>query len=249
MPTTILVAGATGAIGRRLLPRLVAAGHRVIGVTRDAAKADGLLALGALPLVADVFDADRLRQSVMAAKPDIVIHQLTDLPRNLDPSRMEEGVRRNARIRGEGTANLVKAAEAAGVRRIVAQSIAWAYAPGPSRFAEDDALDLAASGLRAISVGGVAALEGAVLGAQGIEGVVLRYGQLWGDGTGTDTPDGKDMALHVDGAVSAALAALEHVPAGIYNIADDDSRLNLDKARRVLHWAPGTRADHVTSKA
>ena len=248
MPT-ILVAGATGAIGRRLLPHLVAAGHRVIGLTRDAAKTGSLLGLGAVPLVVDVFDADHLRQAVIAAKPDIVLHQLTDLPRNLDPSRMEEGVRRNARIRGEGTANLVKAAEAAGVRRIVAQSIAWAYAPGPTRFSEDDALDIDASGLRAISVGGVAALEGAVLGAKGIEGIVLRYGQLWGEGTGTDTPEGKDMALHVDGAVSAALAALEHAPAGIYNIADDDSRLNLEKARRVLNWAPGTRADHVTSKA
>lgn len=248
MPT-ILVAGATGAIGRRLLPHLVASGHRVIGLTRDTAKTDSLLDLGAVPLVVDVFEADRLRQAVIAAKPDIVLHQLTDLPRNLDPSRMEEGVRRNARIRGEGTANLVKAAEAACVRRIVAQSIAWAYAPGPTRFTEEDALDIDASGLRAISVGGVAALEGAVLGAKDIEGIVLRYGQLWGEGTGTDTPEGKDMALHVDGAVSAALAALEHAPVGIYNIADDDSRLNLDKARRVLHWAPGTRAGHVTSKA
>ena len=236
--TTILVAGATGVIGRRLVPELVSAGYRVFGLTRDPARTCGLLDAGAVPLVVDVFDASRLQQAVVAARPDIVVHQLTDLPRSLDPSRMEEGVQRNARIRREGTANLVQAAKAAGVRRVVAQSIAWAYASGPERFVESDDLDVAANGLRATSVGGVVALEAAVLDADGIDGLVLRYGQLWGDGTGADTSEGKDIPLHVDGAVSAALRAVGHGQPGVYNIADDERRLDLSRARQVLGWSP-----------
>src|ERR1700754_752138 len=131
---TVFVAGATGAIGRRLVPPLVGEGYRVFGLTRDPGKADDLLRAGAIPVIADVFDAERLMHAVVAARPDAVIHQLTDLPRNLDASRMEEGILRNARIRAEGTRHLMEAAKAAGVGRIVAQSIGWAYAPATGPF-------------------------------------------------------------------------------------------------------------------
>jgi Nucleoside-diphosphate-sugar epimerases len=233
---TVLVAGSTGVIGRRLVPQLVRAGCRVLGLTRDPTKADALLAAGAVPLVADVFDARRIKHAMLAARPDVVIHQLTDLPPNLDASRMDEGIRRNARMRVEGTRNLMEAAGAAGVGRIVAQSTSWAYAPGPSRFNECDPLDIDAKGIRAVSVAGVVALEANVL-AMG--GIVLRLGQLWGEGTGADTPDGHDRPLHVDGAVSATMMALTSRDSGVYNIADDDRRLNLAKAFRFLGWVPG----------
>jgi nucleoside-diphosphate-sugar epimerase len=236
--SSVLVAGATGAIGRRLVPQLVDAGYRVVGLTRDPAKADSLLEAGAIPVIADVFDAERLTRVMMAARPDAVIHQLTDLPGNLDASRMQEGIVRNARIRAEGTRNLMAAAQAAGVARVVAQSIAWAYAPGPKQFSETDALDVKAEGMRSVSVAGVVALEKSVLESSG---VVLRYGQLWGEGTGADTPEGKDRPLHVDGAVSAAIMALEVGAAGVYNIADDDRVLDLSKARGILGWVPGLR--------
>lgn len=233
--TTVLIAGATGVIGRQLVPRLVALGYRVAGLTRDASKVDALFRMGAIPLVVDVFDTDRLTEAVSAVRPEVVIHQLTDLPRNLDAAHMQEGITRNARIRTEGTRNLMLAAKAAGVRRVVAQSIAWAYAPGPERFSEADPLDVQAEGMRAVSVRGVVALEQAV---QQMGGVVLRYGQLWGEGTGVNTPDDKDRPLHINGAVTAAIAALSSKAAGAYNIADNDECLDLTKALRDLGWKP-----------
>ncbi|BDU22103.1 NAD(P)-dependent oxidoreductase [Dyella sp. GSA-30] len=243
LPLTILVAGATGVIGSRLLPLLVARGHCVFGTTRTPGKKVDLLThAGATPVVVDVFDTAALRDAVAAIRPNVVVHQLTDLPRGLDPSRMEEGVRRNAQIRAEGTANLMAAARAAGAHRIVAQSIAWAYAPGNEPFGEDDPLEENAQGLRAISVGGVIALEHAVLGEAGIDGLVLRYGQLWGPGTGADTPDGKNMPLHVDDAAHAAALAVERGRPGIYNIASDSTLLRTDKARQQLGWAPSVHA-------
>jgi nucleoside-diphosphate-sugar epimerase len=133
---TIFLAGASGAIGRRLVPLLRAAGHRVFGTTRDPAKAEALRRLGAEPVVVDVFDARALSDAVAAARPEVVIHQLTDLPPGLDPARMAEAGPRNARIRSEGTRNLVVAAREAGVRRLIAQSIAWVYAPGPPPYAD-----------------------------------------------------------------------------------------------------------------
>jgi len=155
----IFLAGAAGTIGKRLVPLLLEAGHHVVGTTRSTTKADGLRAAGVQPVVVDVFDASALSRAVSAARPDIIVHQLTDLPAGLDPSRMAEGTRRNARMRREGTRNLVDAALAAGVHRFVAQSIAWMYAPGPEPHGEDDPLDLHAPGTRAITADGVATLE------------------------------------------------------------------------------------------
>ena len=134
----IFLAGATGAIGRRLVPLLLNARHYVIGTTRSTTKADGLRAVGVEPLVIDVFDTPALSAAVLEAHPDIVVHQLTDLPPGLDPSQMTEGTQRNARMRSQGTQSLVAAALGAGVRRLVAQSIAWMYAPGKEPHSEDD---------------------------------------------------------------------------------------------------------------
>jgi nucleoside-diphosphate-sugar epimerase len=159
MGQRILLAGASGAVGRRLAPLLRDAGHQVAGTTRSAAKAQVLQALGIDPVVVDVFDAQTLSRVVASIRPDIVIHQLTDLPKGLDPSLMTEAVVRNARIRDEGTRNLVRAAVAAGTRRLVAQSIAWVYAPGPEPHVETNPLDVDAKGDRGVSVRGVAALE------------------------------------------------------------------------------------------
>jgi nucleoside-diphosphate-sugar epimerase len=218
---------------------LVAAGHQVTATTRQAAKTEDLRRLGADPVVVDVFDADALRATVMAAKPEIVIHQLTDLPAGLDPSKMAEATARNARIRDEGTRNLVEAAKAAGAKRLIAQSIAWAYAPGPEPHAETDALDRGVEGSRAVSVGGVIALESNVLGASPITGIVLRYGRLYGPGTGAETA--ADPAVHVDAAAYAALLAVERGTQGAFNVAEPNGHITTDKAVAELGWHAGFR--------
>jgi nucleoside-diphosphate-sugar epimerase len=228
----VFLAGATGAIGRRLVPLLLNAGHYVIGTTRSTTKADGLLAAGVEPVVVDVFDAPALSAAVLEAHPDIIVHQLTDLPPGLDPSQMTEGTRRNARMRSCGTQNLVAAALGAGVRRLVAQSIAWMYAPGKEPHCEDDALDIDASGARAITVAGVATLERLTISSRPIEGVVLRYGHLYGPGTGANTAEAP--ALHVDAAALAAVLAIEKARRGIYNIAEPSGYLYTEKALREL---------------
>jgi len=215
----IFLAGAAGAIGRRLVPLLVGAGHHVVGTTRSCSKADALRAAGAEPVLLDVFDAALLTQAVTAARPDVVIHQLTDLPPGLDPGRMGEGAKRNARIRTEGTQNLVSAMLASSARRLISQSIAWMYAGGPQPHAEDDPLDVDASGARAISVAGVVTLERLTLSSPPIEGIVLRYGHLYGPNTGNEAV-GEAPALHVDAAASAAFLALEKAREGIFNIAE-----------------------------
>lgn len=237
----IFLAGASGAIGRRLTPLLRDAGHHVAGMTRSPANTGRLRALGVEPVVVDVFDAASLTRAVGAFRPDIVIHQLTDLPQGLDPARMGEAIERNARIRDEGTYNLVRAALNAGARRLVAQSIAWAYASGPEPHRECDPLDFAAEGSRATSVRGVAALEGWALSSPQIEGIVLRYGQIYGPGTGREQPNGS-APLHVDAAAWAALLACEKGRPGIYNIADDNSYVSLAKSRLELGWAPDFRS-------
>jgi nucleoside-diphosphate-sugar epimerase len=242
MGSRIFLAGATGAIGRRLIPLLRDAGHDVTGLTRSADKAGALREIGAVPVVADVFDGPALSRIVAVATPDVVIHQLTDLPRGLDPAQMGEAIIRNARVRNEGTRNLVCAAIAAGVPRLVAQSIAWAYASGPLPHGETDPLDLMAEGNRAISVGGVVALEHWVLKSAGITGTVLRYGQLYGPGTGSDTPSGP-VPLHVDAAAYAAFLVTDHMASGIFNIAAYNQQVATDRARIDLGWSPDFRLD------
>jgi nucleoside-diphosphate-sugar epimerase len=240
MARKIFFAGATGAIGKRLVPLLRDAGFEVTGATRSAGKADALRAAGATPVVVDVYDAAALTRAVVAARPEIVIHQLTDLPPGLDPNRMAASTPLNARIRTEGTRNLVTAAREAGARRLIAHSIAWAYAPGPEPHGEDDPLDLKAEGARAISVGGVAALERLTLGSPPIEGVVLRYGQFYGPGTGIEQRTGASL-VHIDAAASATLLAIDRARPGVYNIAEDSKSVTTAKARREIGWDPAFR--------
>lgn len=231
----IFLAGASGVVGRRLTPLLHDAGHHVVGTTRSAAKVDELRALGADPVVVDVFDAAALSRAVAQSRPNVVIHELTDLPKDLDPAQMGKAIVRNARIRDEGTRNLVKAAIAAGARRLIAQSIAWAYAPGPEPHPESDPLEVQAKGDRRITVRGVIALENWTLKSPPLEGVVLRYGQLYGPGAHSDTPSGS-APVHVDAAAYAALLAVDHGQPGIFNIAQPNPHARTDKARAELGW-------------
>ena len=233
----IFLAGAGGAIGRRLTPLLRAAGHEVTGTTRSADKADALRALGAEPVVVDVFDAAALARAVAAAAPDVVIHQLTDLAFAPGSPQYQEGLARNARLRIEGTRNLVAAAKAAGVGRMIAQSIAFIYAAGEGARVESDPL-APAEGAMAETITGVAALEQAVLALP--EGIVLRFGFFYGPGTwSVETPH--PPAVHVDAAAQATLLALAKGKPGIYNIAEDDPGLSSDKARRALGFDPAFR--------
>lgn len=228
----IFLAGAGGAIGRRLTPLLRAAGHGVVGTTRSAAKAAALQALGAESVVVDVFDAAALARAVKAAAPDVVVHQLTDLAYAPGTPRYEEGLERNARLRIDGTRNLVAAAKAAGVIRLIAQSIAFVYAPGEGERVETDPLDVDADGTRRRTVDGVVALEQATLSMP--EGIVLRYGFLYGPGTWFESEKRAKPALHIDAAAQAALLAVTRGERGIYNIAEDDGAVSSEKAKRAL---------------
>lgn len=237
----VFLAGAAGAIGRRLVPLLLGAGHRIIGTTRSGETAVELKARGVVPVVVDVFDAVALRDAVAEAEPEVVIHQLTDLPKVLDPNRSAEALERNSRLRIVGTPNLVAAARAVGVRRLIAQSIAFAYAPGPEPHAETDPLASAEGDQpSATTARGVRALEQAVLEADGMDGIVLRYGRLYGPGTWHPAPSGHG-ALHVDAAAHAALLALNRGEAGVYNIAEADGAVTIDKARHHLGFEPSFR--------
>jgi nucleoside-diphosphate-sugar epimerase len=218
-----------------LTPLLLAAGHTVVGTTRSTAKAEDLLRQGVEPAVVDVFDVDALMQAAVSARPEIVIHQLTDLPPGVEPSRMAEAIVGNARIRDEGTRNLVRAALAAGSKRMIAQSIAWAYARGPQPYAEEAPLDERAEGSRATTVNGVIALERQVLGSPPLEGVVLRYGRLYGPGTGVEVPP-VSMPLHVDAAAHAALLAVDRKASGIFNVVEPNSEVATEKAVAQLGW-------------
>ncbi|MFJ3486779.1 NAD-dependent epimerase/dehydratase family protein [Pseudomonas sp. NPDC090202] len=240
MSERIFLAGATGVIGRVLVKLLVEAGHSVYGTTRREERRQQLQDAGAIPVVVDVLDAAWLRSELQAIRPTCVIHQLTDLPRGLDPAQMSEAVVRNARVREQGTAHLVEAALAVDCRRFVAQSIAWAYALGTPPYREVDALDIDAEGLRRVSVGGVRALEQSVLEAPMGQGVVLRYGQLYGPGTGADQPGGSSP-VHVEAAAWAAVLAMQSNLSGIFNIVEDDTQVSNAKARQLLGWLPGWR--------
>jgi nucleoside-diphosphate-sugar epimerase len=165
------------------------------------------------------------------------MHQLTDLPDEPDPEKIAASLAANARVRVEGTPNLIAAAEAAGARRLIAQSIAFVYAPGPEPRAETDPLLPAAS---SVSAQGVHALEVAVTGTPGLEGVVLRYGRLYGPGTWSAVAQGRGP-LHIDAAAHAALLALTRGAPGIYNIAEDDGALTISKAREQLGFDPSFR--------
>jgi nucleoside-diphosphate-sugar epimerase len=184
MSLRIFLAGGSGVIGRRIIPLLAADGHAVAGMTRSPGKAAELEALGAEPVVCDVFDAGALRDAVAAFAPDLVMHQLTDLPD--DAAQIPEHGARNDRVRSEGTRNLVAAAQAAGATRISAQSIAWEVpADRAPTIAEHERMVLDAGG------------------------VVLRYGQFYGPGTYYESELPDEPHIHIDAAARRAFEAMD----------------------------------------
>jgi nucleoside-diphosphate-sugar epimerase len=236
----VFLAGASGVIGRRLCVLLRKAGHDVVGTTRSEVNAAALRTLGVTPAILDAYDAKAVLAAMAAAIPDVLIHQLTDLPDAIDPARLQQMRQANARLRCEGTRNLVNACEVLKVRRVIAQSIAWVYAPGMKPYREGDALDLNPVGGDSVTIGGVVALEEAVTQTPGIDGLVLRYGRLYGPGTWTQKPQGA-APLHIDAAAQAALLALTRGAPGIYNVAEDDGEIDSGKARRELGFDPAFR--------
>ena len=233
----VFVAGASGAIGRPLVAQLVAAGHEVTGMTRREAAAAEIDAAGARGVVCDVFDPEALRAAVAAASPQVVVHELTSLPAELD-LRKSGIYDANNRIRREGTRNLLDAAGAAGVERVVAQSVAFVYEPvGGSVKSEADPVMTEAPGEFGSSLAATMNLERQVLEA---EGLVLRYGFFYGPGTSyaadgyqaaevrrrrfpiVGRGDGVFSFVHVDDAAEATVIACDRGAAGVYNVCDDD---------------------------
>jgi nucleoside-diphosphate-sugar epimerase len=235
----VFIAGASGVIGRPLVRQLVGAGHEVTGMTRREERAVEIRAAGAEAVVCDAFDAEGLKAAVVAAQPEVVVHLLTALPPRFKPK--SDYLKSTNEVRREGTRNLIDAARAAGARRVVAESIAflyrpegewvkdeeapaWSDAPAPFGDAVDAALDM----------------EQQVLGAEGIEGLVLRYGWLYGPGTYYDRGGqsaeeverrrfpivgkgtGTFSFLHTEDAASATVAAIGRGAPGVYNVVDDD---------------------------
>ena len=238
----IFLAGASGAIGRRLTPLLLAAGHDVTGCTRHAETARQLNAAGIRAVVADVFDAATLRDALVKARPEVVVHQLTDLPQVVeDEAQLAASYPRNARIRIEGTHNLIAAAQAASARRFIVQSVAFAYAPRgePGEpHSEADPLNVV-DGPRAVTVRAAADMERQVL-ASGMEAIVLRYGFFYGPGTWHADPIRKP-SVHIDAAGQATLLALTRGRPGVYNIAEEDGTVSIAKARAELGFDPADR--------
>jgi nucleoside-diphosphate-sugar epimerase len=236
----IFVAGASGAVGRRLVPRLIAAGHRVTGLTRTAAKAAILRDLGAEPVVADALDGKAIHAAVDTARPDVIVHELTDLSGASDLRRFERAFATSNLLRTVGTDHLLQAARDCGVKRMVAQSFCgWPYArTGNPVKTEDDPLDPDPPEQQRRALEAIRYLERAVTTSSMPEGVVLRYGAFYGPDTGIFDPAtiaqirkrrvpliGGGTAwwsfLHVDDAAEATALAIQHGK-GIYNIVDDD---------------------------
>ena len=248
----VFVAGATGAIGRHLVARLVAAGHEVHGMTRSESKQAMLHELGAVPVVADALDPDQVAEAVGGAKPDVIVHQLTALSaiESVNPRHFDRFFVLTNRLRTEGTDHLLSAGQAVGVRRFVAQSnTTWYVRTGGPVKSEEAPLDTTPPrGVRQ-SIAALRHLEWAVLDAQWTEGVVLRYGGFYGPGTsiepGGELPEmirnrkfplvGNGGAvwsfIHIADAAEATVAAIEHGSRGVYNVVDDDPA-------PVAEWLP-----------
>jgi 2-alkyl-3-oxoalkanoate reductase len=248
----IFLAGATGVIGAPLVRLLLADGHQVTGMTRSAARADALRTSGAEAVVADALDAGAVMSAVGAAGPEAVIHQLTAIPQRLDPRKVIRDLELTDRLRTEGTHNLLAATRAAGAGRVIAQSIAFAYAPGPpgTVHVEQDPLDMSPPRQFRRSAGAIAELERTVLG---VGGQVLRYGYFYGPGSsiapgGTLAADvarrrlpivggggGVWSFIHVADAARATMAALASERPGVYNVVDDEPAA-------VRDWLPALAA-------
>jgi nucleoside-diphosphate-sugar epimerase len=238
----VFVAGAAGAIGRQLSPMLVADGHTVWGTTRLPDRADWLRSIHVTAVLMDAFDADGVRMVISKARPEVIVHQLTDLSRGL----RREDLEANTRLRQIGTSHLVDAALAARARRFVAQGAAWLYATRPTNRASGDPLvetDPLLAPEQAPDdpvLPGILELERLVLGTRGFDGIVLRYGFLYGPGTAGDQPQGTP-SVHVMAAARAAASAVMNGEPGAYNIVDDGQGIDNGKARARLGWEPQAR--------
>jgi nucleoside-diphosphate-sugar epimerase len=249
----ILVAGATGALGKQLIPLLVANGHEVVGMTRSEGKRGLVEDLGAQPVVADALDPDAVGRAVSDAAPEAIVHQLTALSDSLDPRHFDRDFALTNRLRTEGTDHLLSAGRAVGIRRFVAQSFAgWPFARtgGPVK-TEDDPLDPDPPEAFRNTLAAIRYLEDAVAGADWTEGIVLRYGGFYGPGTGVAaSPSAAQAAIvrkrkfpivgggtgvwslvHIEDAATATVAAIERGPRGIYNVVDDEPA-------PVAEWLP-----------
>jgi len=246
----VFVAGATGAMGKQLVPRLVAAGHRVVGTTRSESKQAAVWDLGAQPAVVDALDAEQVAQAVAHAQPDVIVHELTSIA-TLDMRHFDRSFAVTNRLRTEGTDHLLSAGRAVGVEKFVIQSFTgWPYARtgGPVK-TEDDPLDPNPAREMRESLAAIRHLEEAVTGADWTEGIVLRYGGFYGPGTGL-SPGGPEFEMlrkrkfpvvgngagvwsfvHIGDAAEATVAAVEHGKRGIYNVVDDDPAA-------VAEWLP-----------
>jgi 2-alkyl-3-oxoalkanoate reductase len=245
----VFVAGATGALGRALVPQLVARGHEVVGMTRTPSKVDRLRALGARPVVADALDPDAVAQAVASAEPEVIVHELTALSGKLSvrfirhPERSAPSIMTN-RLRTEGTDHLLAAGRAVGARRFVAQSIAafgFGRAGGQLQ-TEADPLDPEPPAAMRPGLEAVVHLERTVTAIEWGAGLALRYGAFYGPGTGFSLAPDAVMAapirkrrfpligegrgvwsfVHIDDAAAATAAAIEQGQPGIYNVVDDD---------------------------
>jgi nucleoside-diphosphate-sugar epimerase len=247
----VLVAGATGALGRQLVPQLVARGHEVYGMTRSESKAESVRAMGASPLVADALDPEAVASAVAESEPEVIVHQLTALSGSLDMRHFDREFALTNRLRSEGTDHLLAAGRAVAVKRFVAQSFAgWPFARvgGPVK-SEDAPLDPHPPEGARQALAAIRHLEEAVTGAGWTEGIVLRYGGFYGPGTSLG-PDGEHRELlrkrgfpvvgrgegvwsfiHIEDAAEATVAAVEHGSRGIYNVVDDEPA-------PVAEWLP-----------
>jgi nucleoside-diphosphate-sugar epimerase len=254
----VFVAGATGALGRALVPQLVARGHEVVGMTRSAAKQDVVRSLGARPVVADALDREAVAKAVASAEPEAIVHELTALSGPMSvrdarhPERFEGAIMTN-RLRTEATDHLLAAGRSAGARRFVAQSFAafrLARTGGPVQ-TEAEPLDPGASGPAQPGLDAILYLERAVTTIEWGEGLVLRYGGFYGPGTAVSLASDAQLAapirkrrfpivgdgggvwshIHIDDAAAATVAAVEHGPSGVYNVVDDDPAA-------VREWLP-----------
>ena len=246
----VFVAGATGAIGKQLVPRLVAAGHEVTGMTRSESKEAMVRKLGAVPVVADALDPDQVAEAVGQARPDVIVHELTAIGA-LDMRHFDRDFALTNRLRSEGTDYLLSAGQAVGVRRFVAQSAVYGFyaRTGGAVKREEDPLDPSPPRETRGAIAAVRHLEEAVVGAQWTEGIVLRYGAFYGPGTSMAPGEeqfelvrrrkyplvgdggGVWSFIHIGDAAEATVAAVEHGSRGIYNIVDDDPA-------PVAEWLP-----------
>jgi nucleoside-diphosphate-sugar epimerase len=258
----IFVAGASGALGKQLIPQLVVNGHEVVGMTRSESKRDLVLSLGARPAVADALDPDAVGRAVSEAEPEVIVHQLTALSASVDPRHFDRDFALTNRLRTEGTDHLLSAGRAAGIRRFVAQSFAgWPFArTGGRSKSEEDALDPDPPQAFRRALGAIRHLENAVITARWTEGLVLRYGGFYGPGTSFALdPPGETVELirkrkfpivgggtgvwsfvHIEDAAAATVAAVERGRPGLYNIVDDEPA-------PVAEWLPAA-AEAVGAK-